>query len=262
MDLAIKGRRAIIAGGSAGLGRATATCLAKEGVEVLISARNAERLERAAREIGEEANTVVRFICADHSTVSGRNKLLAALPDPDILVTTISPPPGTPDILRISPEEWISAFESGAVGPMELMRQVVDGMVERGWGRIANITTLAAKYPKEARMLSGAPRSALANYTSVLARKVARHNVVVNNMLPGIYMTEGFFAGSGAAGDRSTVQEQRFQIETASKWRIPAKRLGKPEEFGMIAAIFCAEFAGFMVGQNVVLDGGAGSSLF
>jgi 3-oxoacyl-[acyl-carrier protein] reductase len=262
MDLGIRGRRAIVAGGSAGLGRATATCLAKEGVQVLISARNAERLERAAREIGLEAGTEVRYVCADHSTVSGRSKLLAALPDPDILVTTISPPETTPDILQITPEQWISAFEAGAVGPMELMRQVVDGMMERGWGRIVNITTLAAKYPKEARMLSGAPRSALANYTSVLARKVARNNVTINNLLPGIYMTEGFFSGLGEALDGSEEQRRQLQSEIAGKWRIPAKRLGNPEDFGKIAAMLCADFASFIVGQNIALDGGAGSSVF
>jgi 3-oxoacyl-[acyl-carrier protein] reductase len=262
MDLGIKGRRAIVAGGSAGMGRATATCLAKEGVEVLISARNAERLERAAKEIGQEANTKVGFICADHSTVSGRSALLAAFPDPDILVTTISPPQNTSDILKITKEQWIDAFEAGAIGPMELMRQVVDGMMERGWGRIVNITSVAAKYPKEARMLSGAPRSALANYTSVMARKVARHNVTINNLLPGIYMTEGFFSGLKVSADGSEEENRKLQIEVAGKWRIPARRLGKPEDFGKIAAILCADFADFVVGQNIVIDGGAGSSVF
>lgn len=262
MDLAIKGRRAIVAGGSAGLGRATATCLAKEGVEVLISARNAERLKRAAKEIGDETGMQVRYISADHSTVSGRMTLLAALPNPDILVTTISPPQSTSDILRITPEQWINAFEAGAIGPIELMRQVVDGMTERGWGRVVNITTLAAKFPKEARMLSGAPRSALANYTSVLARKVAKNNVTINNLLPGIYMTEGFFSGLGAGPSDSEEQRQQHQSEIAGKWRIPAKRLGIPGDFGKIAAMLCADFANFIVGQNVVIDGGAGSSVF
>jgi 3-oxoacyl-[acyl-carrier protein] reductase len=262
MDLNIRGRRAIVAGGSAGLGRATATCLAREGVDVLISARNAERLERVAGEISSETNKEVRFICADHSTVSGRSKLLAAFPTPDILVTTISPPESTPDILQISTEQWISAFEAGTVGPIELMRQVVDGMMERGWGRIVNITTLAAKYPKEARMLSGAPRSALANYTSVLARKAARHNVTINNLLPGLYMTEGFFAKSGAGESLSDEQQHKLQLDAAAKWRIPARRLGKPQDFGKIAAMLCADFSDFIVGQNFVLDGGAGSSVF
>lgn len=244
------------------MGRATAETLAGEGVEVLISARNEERLRRAASEMGERVGREVRFVVADHSTAEGRNALLAACPEPDILVTTVSPPPATSNFRDITEDDWIRAFRGGTLGSIELMRLVVDGMASRRWGRIVNITTVASKYPKEPRLLSGAPRSALANYTSVVARKMVEHNVIINNLLPGLFVTEGFHERMGWPDDDTPDQRRARETEFAKAWGVPFGRIGNPGDFGQIAATFCAEFTNFIVGQNIVLDGGAGGAIF
>jgi 3-oxoacyl-[acyl-carrier protein] reductase len=262
MNLGIAGRKAIVAGGSAGMGRATAATLAREGAEVLISARNEDRLRETAGAIGREIGREVRYVRADHSTKEGRAALLAACPAPDILVTTVSPPPATPDFRKIAESDWIDAFRAGTIGPIELVRSVVDGMASRKWGRIVNITTVASKFPKELRLLSGAPRSALSNYTSVIARRMAKHNVIINNLLPGIFFTESLLSKWNWSNDDPPEVRQERQTEIAKEWRIPAGRIGDPEDFGRIAAIFCSEFANFVVGQSIVIDGGAGSSVF
>ena len=262
MNLGISGRKALIAGGSAGLGRATAESLAREGVEVLISARNEDRLRDAAKAIADEVGREVKYVAADHSTKEGRATLLAACPAPDILVTTISPPSATSDFREISDVDWMEAFQSGAVGPIELMRGVIEGMANRKWGRIVNITTAASKYPKERRLLSGAPRSALSNYTSVVARKMIEHNVVINNLLPSLFATEGLIKAAKWPADEPQQSREMRRKEFAANWGIPGGRMGDPKDFGNIAAMFCAEFASFVVGQNLAIDGGAGSAIF
>ncbi|MHC4046837.1 SDR family oxidoreductase [Bradyrhizobium vignae] len=261
MDLGIKGRKAIVAGGSAGMGRATAAALAKEGAEVLISARNEERLREAAGALSRDIGREVRFVRADHSTPEGRAAVLAACPAPDILVTTVSPPPYTPDFRQITSDDWMNAYRTGTVGPIELMRGVLDGMSERKWGRIINIVTVAIKFPVERRLLSGAPRTTLASYTAVVARKVAKHNVTINNLLPGMYATESFLSRDNLAQAPADVVDQA-KSEVARQWRIPAGRMGEPEDFGRFAAMFASECANFIVGQNVVIDGGSGGGMF
>jgi len=261
MDLGIKGRKAIVAGGSAGMGRATAAALAREGAEVLISARNEARLRETATRLSHEVGREIRFLRADHATEDGRAALLDACPAPDILVTTISPPQYTPDFRRIMADDWVDAFRTGTVAPIELMRRVVDGMAERKWGRIVNIVTVAIKFPIERRLLSGAPRTTLASYTAVVGRKVAKHNVIINNLLPGMYATESFLQRDDLA-NASPDAVDRAKTEVAQQWRIPAGRMGDPEDFGRFAAMFTAEFANFVVGQNVVIDGGSGGGMF
>ena len=262
MDLGIAGRRALIAGGSSGMGRATAEALAADGVLVTISARREDKLRRAAEEIGNMAGCEVAYMAADHSTAEGRARILAACPEPDILVTTVSPPARTYDFREIDEAQWVQAFQTGAIGPIELMRGVVDGMCERKWGRIVNIITAAAKFPKELRLLSGAPRSALANYTSVVARKVSADNVVVNNLLPGIYLTESMMETRGWPKEEDAVARRQRIFDYASSWGIPSGQMGNPDDFGKVAATFCAEFADFIIGQNIVLDGGSNMTHF
>jgi 3-oxoacyl-[acyl-carrier protein] reductase len=262
VDLGIRGRKAIIAGGSAGMGRATASALAREGVEVLSCARNEVRLQAAATSLAEETGGIIGFVCADHSTKEGRAAILAACPEPDILITTVSPPADAPDFRTILEEDWTGTFRSGVLGPIELIRSVVDGMAARKWGRIVNITTIASKFPAEVRLLSGAPRAALANYTSVVARKLAKDNVTINNLLPGMYLTEGFRSKFDWPESGSADLCQRREAEFVRQWRIPSRRIGAPEDFGRMAALFCADFANYVVGQNVVIDGGLGPGLF
>ena len=262
MDLGIRGRKAIVAGGSAGMGRGAALALAREGVEIVLSARGETRLRAAAAEITNETGVQVTPVVADHATAAGRHTLLAACPEPDILIATISPPAMTPDFRAISEADWLASFASGMIGPAELMRGVVDGMAERQFGRIVNISTVAAKHPIELRLLSGAARSALANYTAVVARRMARHNVTVNNLLPGLFLTDRLAETFAKDAAETGVDVEVLQARYIERWRIPAGRLGDPDDFGKVAALMCGAFANFIDGPNLIIDGGAATSLF
>ncbi len=221
MDLGISGRRAIVAGASAGMGKASAKALAREGVEIFLSARGEERLLRAAQEIAAETgNNKVVPVVADHSTREGRARLLAACPEPDILVMTCTPPKTTEDYREICEADWRESIAATMIGPIELMKATIDGMAKRKWGRIVNIATGAAKYPAEIRLLSGPARAALVNYTVAVSKKVAKHNVTINNLLPGMFHTdtirERFTKSAAARGASYEDEAQRF----VEQWRI------------------------------------------
>ena len=262
MDLGISGRRAIVNGASAGLGRASALALAREGVDLVISARGEERLVATAEEIATATGVDVVAVAADHSTDDGRERILAACPDPDILVGTCSPPPWAFDFRDVSPEVWHEYLDTGLVGPAEFIRATVDGMAERGFGRIVNITTGAAKFPNPARILSGPPRSALANYSVAVSKEVAANNVTLNNLLPGFHHTaaaeEQFTA---IAEQKGTSYDEEIAV-AVEKFGIPAGEFGDPDDFGAICALFCSRYARYIVGQSLVVDGGITVSLF
>jgi len=169
MDLGIAGKKAIIAGASAGMGKSSALALAGEGVEIYLSARGEKRLKTAAEEIADKTGAKIIPVVADHSKPVGRRALLKACPKPDIVVTTISPPPIVFDYNKLTKDDWYNSANQGLIGPVELMRQVTSGMSERGWGRVVNIGTIAAKLPMQMRLLSGPMRSALINYTAVVS---------------------------------------------------------------------------------------------
>lgn len=262
MDLGIKGKKAIVAGGSAGMGKGAAYALAREGVDILLSARGEARLRATAAEISEATGAKVTPVAGDHGTKEGRAALLAACPNPDILVITLSPPGVTEDFREIEESDWIASFASSMIGPVELMKSVVDGMCERKFGRIVNIATIAAKFPIELRLLSGPARSALLNYTGAVSRKVARHNVVINNLLPGMYLTENlqaqFLKTAELRGEPVELVVERF----VKRWRIPTQTCGNPNDIGAFAAMFCSQFANFTIGQNLAFDGGMGNAIF
>jgi 3-oxoacyl-[acyl-carrier protein] reductase len=262
LDLGIKGRKAIVNGGSAGMGRSAVQALAREGVEVFVSARGEERLLRACREIAAETGATITPVCADHASDEGRERILAACPDPDILVGTCAPPPMTPDYRAITDEQWREAIDISLLSPIAFMRRVLDGMVERRWGRVVNIATVAAKYPGEIRTLSGSTRAALVNYTVAVSKIVARHNVVINNLLPGMHHTatveEQFTARAKAKG---TSYEEEV-AEFVRDWRIASGRFGNADDVGAFVAMFCSEYANYMTGQSLVIDGGATTSTF
>ena len=173
------------------MGRGAALALAREGVDLVISARGEERLNRTCTDIASETGVSVTPVAADHSTPDGRARILAACPDPDILVMTCSPPEVTGDYKAIEPDDWRANIDVSVISPVEFIRAVIDGMIERRWGRIVNIGTGAAKFPTETRILSGAPRAALVNYTVAVSKKVAKYNVAINNVLPGMHHTAG-----------------------------------------------------------------------
>lgn len=262
MDLGIRGRRALINGGSAGLGRGSALALAREGVELFISARGEERLLRSCEAIAAETSARITPIVADFSSQEGQDRILSVCPDPDILVATCSPPPFTADFRSIGPDDLRASLDTGLLSPIAFMRATIDGMIERGWGRIVNIATGAAKYPHEIRILSGAPRAALVNYAVAVAKAVAKHNVTVNTLLPIMHDTDGIravYEARAAARGTSSADEIRADVEAM---RIPAGRFGDENDFGAIVAMFCSEYANYVTGQSLVVDGGLTTSIF
>ena len=262
MDLGIRGRRAIVNGGSAGLGRGSVVALANEGVELFVSARGEERLLRSCEDISRETGASITPLVADFSTVEGREKILAACPDPDILVGTCSPPPFTDDYRSIGDSDWQQGLETGLLAPIAFMKAVVDGMAARGWGRVVNIASGAAKYPHETRILSGAPRAALANYCVAVAKAVARHGVTVNLLLPVMHHTDGIravYQSRADANGTSCEEEMQCAVET---FGIPAGRFGEENDFGGMVAMFCSHHANYVTGQSLVVDGGVSNSIF
>ena len=189
MDLGISGKKAIVNGGSAGMGLGAVLSLAREGVDLVVSARGEERLLKVCEEIALETGVSITPITCDHSTDEGREKILAACPDPDILVGTCSPPPFTGDYQTVDNSDWLENLEVTLLSPVQFMKAVVPGMAKRGWGRVVNIGTGAAKYPAQVRILSGPPRAALVNYCVAVAKVVAKDNVMINNVLPGMHHT-------------------------------------------------------------------------
>ncbi len=253
MDLGISGRKAIVCGGSAGLGRGVATALATDGVEVLIVARDPGRLEAAAKAIGEETGNTPRWVSADVATERGRTVLLAACPDPDILINNAGgPPPG--NFRTWTRDDWIRALDANMLSAIELIRQTIDGMIERRFGRIVSITSHMVKAPAGMLGLSNGARSGLTGFVGGVARDVAQHGVTLNNVLPGQFDTDRLKSNhrAFAAARDIDLEEARLQFMR----QIPARRFGEPSEFGAACAFLCSAQAGFITGQNLLLDGG------
>ena len=262
MDLRIRKRKAILAGASAGLGFASALALAREGVDIVISARGKSKLEDAAQRIINETGANIVTVVADHGTGRGRAALLAACPDPDILVITCSPPKTTEDYREIDEVDWHASVATTLVGPIELMKAVIDSMAARRWGRIVNIATGAAKHPLETRLLSGPTRSALVNYTVAISKKVAKHNVIINNLLPGFHETSGLRDVLTERANRAGTSYEDELTGFLERTRIPLGRLCEPNDFAAFCALLCSEYAASVVGQSLVIDGGFTHSLF
>jgi 3-oxoacyl-[acyl-carrier protein] reductase len=254
MDLGIKGRKAIVCAASKGLGKGCARALAAEGVELVINARGAEALEATAAEIRADFGVKVTALALDVTTQEGRAALLAACPDPDILVNNAGgPPPG--DFRAWDEKMWHAAVEANMVTPIMLIRATIDRMIERKFGRIVNITSAAVKSPIANLGLSNGARAGLTGFVAGLSRQVAKHNVTINGLLPGPFETDrlraNFAVGAKASG--RSVDDMREERRKAN----PAERFGTIEEFGAACAFLCSAHAGFVVGQNIVLDGGA-----
>lgn len=253
MDLGLKGKRALVCASSKGLGRACAVSLAREGVDLVMVARGAEALEAAAEAIRIESGVTVTAIAADVTTRQGREKVLAACPDPDILVTNAGgPKPG--DFREWSRDDWIAAIDANMLTPIELIRATVDTMIARKFGRIVNITSAAVKMPIEILGLSNGARAGLTGFVAGLARQTVAHNVTINNLLPGPFETDRL--RQTAAKTAENTGKSIDEVMAARLSGIPAGRYGDPAEFGDACAFLCSAQAGFMTGQNLVLDGG------
>lgn len=254
MDFGIRGRKAIVCGASKGLGKGCATALAGEGVEVYIVARQQAQLEVAAAEIEKETTNRPHIIVGDVTTAEGRAAVLAACPDPDILVNNAGgPPPG--DFRNWTREDWIKALDANMLAPIELMKATVDKMIERRFGRIVNITSHAVKQPIDMLGLSNGARTGLTGFVAGLSRATVQHNVTINNLLPGTFDTDRLKSNLSALAQRSgkTSDETTDSIRNAN----PAKRFGTIEEFGAACAFLCSDKAGYITGQNFLIDGGA-----
>jgi 3-oxoacyl-[acyl-carrier protein] reductase len=256
MDLGVRGRKAIVCAASEGLGRACALALAREGVDLVINARRSDVLAATAAEIRRETGAAVFAVHGDITTEVGRGRVLAVCPDPDILVNNAGgPPPG--DFRDCGPDEWLRAVEANMLAPICLIKATVDGMIRRRFGRIVTITSSGVKGPGlyPAMGLSIAARSGLTGFVAVLARQVAQHNVTVNGLLPGRFDTARLQSNlMFAAGQAGRTPEEEAERARAA---IPAGRFGSPDEFGAACAFLCSVQAGFITGQNIVLDGGA-----
>ena len=254
MDLGIRGKTAIVCAASQGLGRACAEALAEAGVDLIINARSADTLSATANHIAKTYSVKVTPIPGDITEASGRADVLAACPDPDILVNNAGgPPPG--NFRDRTPEIWQSALNANMITPIELIRATVDGMIERSFGRIINITSGAVKAPIRILGLSNGARAGLTGFVAGLAREVAQHRVTINNLLPGPFETNRLTATiTGAAKAQDISFEQAWEARRSSN---PSKRFGKPEEFGATCAFLSSTQAGFITGQNILLDGGA-----
>jgi len=254
MNLGISGKRAIVCAASRGLGRACAQSLAQAGVIVVITGRDEARLAATAAEIAQSTGVKILAAAGDITTPEGRAAALKLCPEPDILVNNGGGPPAG-DFRDFTDEMWQSALNANMLTPIAMIKAVIDPMIARKFGRIINITSAAVKSPIAALALSNGARTGLTAFAAGLAREVARHNVTINNLLPGPFSTDRLraIAASTARQTGRTVEEE-LALRGVNN---PTGRVGDPAEFGAACAFLCSAQAGFIVGQNLLLDGGA-----
>ena len=253
MDLGIKGRKAIVCASSKGLGRACAMSLAEAGVDVVINGRDAASLARTADDIAKAYGVSITPVVADVGTPEGRAALLAACPQPDILVNNNSGPP-LKDFRALSHADLVAGANANMFTPIELIQQVIDGMVARKFGRIVNITSSSVISPMMGLDLSSGARAGLTAFLAGVARQVAHANVTINQIMPGAFGTDRLAAATSAQAKMRGVTEAEI-AETRRK-AIPAGRFGAPEEFGQLCAYLSSAQAGYITGQSILIDGG------
>ncbi|MDB5533808.1 MAG: family NAD(P)-dependent oxidoreductase [Hyphomicrobiales bacterium] len=259
MDLGIAGRKAIVCASSRGLGRACAIALAEAGCEVIINGRDEAKLAATADEIAKATGAKVIAVAGDVGSEAGRAALLAACPSADILVNNNSGPPPK-DFRELSRDAMVSGLDANMMTPILLVQQVIDGMIERRFGRIINITSGSVKMPMTGLDLSSGARAGLTSFLSGVARQVAESNVTINNILPGAFDTDRLkSAGAAQAKMRGVSYDD---LQSARRQSIPAKRFGNPDEFGKLCAFLASAHAGYITGQNMLIDGGAYPSAF
>jgi 3-oxoacyl-[acyl-carrier protein] reductase len=254
MDMGLRGKSALVCASSKGLGRGCAFSLAREGVSLVITARGKDALEKTAEEIRAATGVRVTTVACDITTESGRALALAACPNPDILINNAGgPPPG--DFRNWTRDTWIAALDANMLTPIELIKATVDGMMARKFGRIVNITSSSVKAPIEILGLSNGARSGLTGFVAGIARKTVAHNVTINNLLPGSFDTDRIRTTC-----ETLAKNRGVSVEVIRKERMalcPAGRFGDPAEFGDACAYLCSARAGYVTGQNFLIDGGS-----
>ena len=255
MDLGIAGRWALVCAASKGLGKGCAQALVREGVNVVITARGADVLEATAAELRALGGGEVRAVAGDITTPEGRAAALAACPQVDILVNNAGgPPPG--DFRDWERDAWVRALDANMLTPIALMRATVDAMAARGYGRVVNITSGAVKAPIDTLGLSNGARAGLTGFVAGLARsEIAARGVTINNLLPGPFDTDRLRVATQAAAAKAG--EPFEAVWTRRSQGLPARRFGDAAEFGAFCAFLCSVHAGYLTGQNILLDGGA-----
>lgn len=254
MDFGLRGRTAIVCAASLGLGKSCALALGGEGVNLVIVARRQDVLDAAAGDIETATGVRPKAIAADVTTAHGRAAILAACPDPDILINNAGGPPAG-DFRNWERDDWIKALDANMLAPIELMKAVIDGMIARKFGRIVNITSHAVKAPIGMLGLSNGARSGLTGFVAGLARTTAEHNVTINNLLPGTFDTDRLKSNLQALANSTNRAVDRVTEEIKSA--NPSKRFGHPDEFGAACAFLCSTQASYITAQNMLIDGGA-----
>jgi 3-oxoacyl-[acyl-carrier protein] reductase len=254
MDFRIQGRKAIVCASSKGLGKACAMALANEGADVWICARGEEALLAAAEEINASGVGRATPVIADVTTEEGRDALIRACPEPDILVNNAGgPPPG--DFRDWKQQDWFDAVNSNMFSAIDMIRRCLDGMIERRFGRIVNITSIAVKMPVKTLGLSNGARAGLTGFVSGIARDPAEYNVTINNLLPGYVATDRMWSVVEAGAAQAGFEFEAFKNKMFAN--IGAKRPGEPSEFGATCAFLCSQHAAYITAQNILMDGGA-----
>jgi 3-oxoacyl-[acyl-carrier protein] reductase len=254
MELGIEGRTAIVCGSSRGLGLACAEALAREGVNVVLNARTRQALDDAAREVDKIGRGTVAVVAADLSTAEGRDQILQACPDPDILVTN-NGGPGTGFLADVDHDMWIQTLEANMVAPLMMIRSVITHMKERRFGRVVNITSAMVTTPRPHMVMSAGARAGLTAALKGLSIELAPFNVTINNLLPERFDTDRQHRMAQATVKRENISYEEARHRQVQS--IAAKRLGDPKEFGAACAFLCSAYAGYISGQNLHLDGGS-----
>ena len=259
MDLGIKGRKAIVCASSRGLGKGCAMALAQAGVSLVLNGRDKAVPEATAKEISKATGVSVTPVVADISTAQGQEAVLAACPEPDILINNNGGPP-VKDFRELDRAAMLDGVTMNMVTPIELIQKVIDHMMKQRFGRIVNITSMSVKMPVPGLDLSSGARAGLTAFLAGVARTVADHNVTINNILPGYFDTDRLRGGVAAWAKKAGVPEDEVAVQRAAQ--VPAKRFGNPDEFGKTCAFLCSEHAGYITGQSILLDGGLYNSAF
>jgi len=259
MDLGLKGKKAIICASSRGLGRGCAEALAEAGCSIVLNGRNETVLAATRASLEERFGVAVSSVAADVSTPAGQEALLTACPDPDILVNNNGGPPRK-DYTELDRDALLEGVLQNFVTPVELIQAVAPGMKARGFGRIVNITSLSVRMPIEGLDLSSGARAGLTAFMAGVCRQLAPHGITANNLLPGKMDTDRLKGGFQRAARQSGKDIEKIRAEQAAE--IPAQRFGTAEEFGQTCAFLCSRQAGYITGQNILMDGGLFPSAF
>jgi 3-oxoacyl-[acyl-carrier protein] reductase len=259
MDLGLAGRKAIICASSKGLGKGTAFALAEAGCELVLNGRNADVLHATANEINAATGVKITEVVGDVSERATQDRLLIACPEPDILINN-NGGPALRDFRELDRHALVSGVVQNMVTPIELIQRVIDGMVARKFGRIVNITSASVLTPISGLDLSSGARAGLTAFLAGVARDVAHANVTINAILPGMFDTDRIKSNFARAAAQQSVSEDEIRRQRMNS--VPAKRLGTAEEFGHVAAFFASAHAGYITGQNILIDGGAFRSAF